>query len=121
PPKYRKNEEGEPIKYATVKGPSEIIATPVVYKNKVYTLIGQDPEHGEGVGMLSCIDPSKKGDLSGQAEWTYEGIERSISTSSIVDDLIYAADYTGLLHCIDALTGKKYWEYDTLGHIWGSP
>ena len=29
---------------------NEIIATPVIYENKVYIANGQDPEHGEGVG-----------------------------------------------------------------------
>ncbi len=24
------------------------------------------------------------------------------------------------MHCLDALTGEKYWTYDTKGHIWGS-
>ena len=33
-------------------GPSEINATPVFYKNRVYVAVGQDPEHGEGVGDL---------------------------------------------------------------------
>ena len=40
--------------------------------------------------------------------------------ASIVDDLVYIADYTGRVFCLDAKTGKKYWEHDTKGHIWGS-
>jgi len=43
---------------------NDIISTPVVYDNKVYFCTGQDPEHGEGVGILWCIDPTKRGDLS---------------------------------------------------------
>ncbi|MDG2122065.1 MAG: PQQ-binding-like beta-propeller repeat protein [Verrucomicrobiales bacterium] len=117
---YRKNEDGEWNKYAEYDGPSEIIATPVYYDGYVYVAIGQDPEHGEGVGRVSCIDPNKSGDQSGKAVWTFTGIERSISTPSIADDLLYIADYTGRLFCIDAKTGAKYWEYDTKGHIWGS-
>ena len=35
---------------------SEIIGTPVCYKNRVYVTIGQDPSHGRGLGMLTCID-----------------------------------------------------------------
>ena len=38
---------------------SDFIATPVVYENKVYIGVGQDPEHLDGVGHLWCIDPSK--------------------------------------------------------------
>lgn len=115
PPEYRK------VKYPKPDGPNEIVATPVFYDGKLYVLTGQDPEHGEGVGMLSCIDPSKRGDISGQAEWTFKGIERSMSTPAILDDLLYTCDYRGFAYCFDAKTGEKYWEYDTFGHIWGSP
>lgn len=43
---------------------NDIIATPVIYDNKVYFATGQDPEHGEGSGTLWCIDPTKRGDIS---------------------------------------------------------
>lgn len=121
PPEYRKDDSGKPRKYAEFDGPSEIIATPVFYDGLVYVPIGQDPEHGEGLGMLSAIDPSKTGDQSGKAVWTFKGIERSISTPAIKDGLIYLSDYTGRVFCIDAKTGKEYWKYDTKGHIWCSP
>ena len=45
---------------------NEIIATPVVYNDLVYLAVGQDPEHGEGPGHLWCIDPTKRGDVSGE-------------------------------------------------------
>jgi outer membrane protein assembly factor BamB len=35
---------------------SDFIATPVVYKGRVYIATGQDPEHYDGVGHLWCID-----------------------------------------------------------------
>jgi putative pyrroloquinoline-quinone binding quinoprotein len=43
---------------------NDIISTPVVYDNKVYFCTGQDPEHGEGSGILWCVDPTKRGDIS---------------------------------------------------------
>lgn len=43
---------------------NNIIATPVVYDGMVYVAVGQDPEHGEGVGHVWCIDPNKRGDVS---------------------------------------------------------
>jgi outer membrane protein assembly factor BamB len=43
---------------------NDIIGTPVVYEGLVYLAVGQDPEHGEGVGHLWCIDPTKSGDVS---------------------------------------------------------
>jgi outer membrane protein assembly factor BamB len=43
---------------------NHIIGTPVIYKERVYVAVGEDPEHGEGVGHLWCIDPTKRGDVS---------------------------------------------------------
>ena len=120
PPEYRAK-NGKPLKYATYEGPSEVIATPVFYKNRVYVPIGQDPEHGEGVGRFVCIDATKSGDISKTgALWSYKGIKRSLSTPSIADGLVYVADYSGFVHCLDAETGKPYWVFDTKSHIWGS-
>jgi outer membrane protein assembly factor BamB len=123
PPEYRTKDgtpDGEPIKYATYKGPSEIIGTTVIYKDHVYAIIGQDPEHGDGVGMISCIDASMTGDISGKAVWTYKDVGRSISTLSVVDDLVYAAEYDGDIHCLDAISGEHYWVYETGSRIWAS-
>jgi outer membrane protein assembly factor BamB len=120
PPHYRVDENGNPRKYATFKGPSEIIGTTVIHDGLVYAIIGQDPEHGDGVGRLSCIDPSKTGDQSGQAVWTYDEIGRSISTPSIADGLVFAAEYDGDIHCVDAKTGKPYWVHETGSRVWAS-
>ena len=58
-----------------------MISTPVIYDNKVYIANGQDPEHGEGVGHLYCIDATKRGDITKTGlVWHYDKIRRSIST-----------------------------------------
>jgi outer membrane protein assembly factor BamB len=127
---------------------NEIIATPVVYEGRVYIQVGQDPEHGEGVGHLWCIDPSKASptniDLSPVNDnfdpkapenknsglvWHVGGQDkdgkllwrRGLSTCAIHDGLCYIANLSGFVACFDARTGEKYWEYDTLSAIWGSP
>jgi outer membrane protein assembly factor BamB len=47
-------------KYALKTGErSDFIATPVIYKNRVYIGVGQDPEHKFGIGHLWCIDMEK--------------------------------------------------------------
>ncbi len=43
---------------------NHIIGTPVFYDGNLYTGVGEDPEHGEGVGHYYCIDPTKRGDVS---------------------------------------------------------
>ena len=119
PVEYR-TKNGQPLKYATHDGPSEIIATVVVDGDRAYMAIGQDPEHGDGVGMVSCIDLTATGDLSGKALWTNKTIGRTISTPSVVDGLIYQAEYNGNIHCLDAKTGKTLWMHATNSRIWSS-
>ena len=122
PPEY-KAKDGKPIKYPLAEGPSEVNATPVFYKNRVYVATGQDPEHGEGVGHLVCIDATKSGDITrGATLWSYKGIHRTISTVSIDPEtgLLFIGDFSGFVHCLDAETGKLYWTHDMKAHMWGS-
>lgn len=122
PPEY-KVKDGKPIKYPDAEGPSEINATPVFYKNRVYVAIGQDPEHGEGIGRLVCVDATKTGDITKTGLiWDYRGIHRSISTVSIdpATGLLFVGDFSGFVHCLDAETGKVYWTHDMKAHMWGS-
>jgi len=55
---------------------NDIIGTPVVYDGLVYVAVGQDPEHGEGIGHLWCINPTMRGDLSPQLAMRVEGDQR---------------------------------------------
>jgi outer membrane protein assembly factor BamB len=45
---------------------------------------------------------------------------RTLSTVCVVDDVVYAAELTGIVHCLDARTGEHYWQYDTKASIWGA-
>jgi outer membrane protein assembly factor BamB len=131
---------------------NNIIGTPVFIENSVVLAVGQDPEHGEGVGHLYRIDCTKTGDISpeldddgdGQGEpnpnsgqiWHYGGTDadgsvtgekdaliyrRTITTAAVHNGLVYAADLSGRLHCVDFKSGKRYWEADMLAAVWGSP
>lgn len=154
---------------------NEVIATPCIVVDKdnpekklMYIANGQDPEHGEGLGHLYCIDITKQGDVSKELEvderpkgvvgngpvniagearkgkpnpnsavvWEYEAFDldkdgkidrsehmnRTISTCVVSPSgLIYAPDFSGFLHCLDAKTGQVYWTYDMESAMWGSP
>lgn len=131
---------------------NDFIATPVVYDNKVYIGVGQDPEHVLGVGHLWCIDMTKEGDVSPEIVtdydtdpprtrpnpnsamvWHYGGAAppgsernfvfgRTLSTCAIHEDILYVAEQEGILHCLDAKTGKKYWEHELdSAQTWSSP
>ena len=123
-----------------------IMATPVVYDDKIYVGVGRNPEEGAGEGHFWCIDATKVGDISsevvtdGKVEsnknsgvvWHYGGpapqggdrdivFGRTLSTCAIHDGLLYVAELDGFLHCLDAKTGKKYWEHDLKTPTWASP
>jgi hypothetical protein len=137
--------------------------------------VGEDPEHGEGIGHLWCIDPTKRGDISTElvfnsgdpekpldhrklpshryqacieeegdfvranpnagAVWHYsevdtdgngkfsfeETMHRTCGTVAIQDGLLFVADFSGLVHCLDAKTGERHWTHDMLAASWGSP
>jgi outer membrane protein assembly factor BamB len=64
------------------------------------------------------------------AVWHYVGndpeefeqtMHRTCGTVAIKDDLLFVADFSGLLHCVDAKTGKGYWTYDMFAASWASP
>ena len=113
PPEYRVR-DGEPVKYATPRGPSEVLGTPIVHDGHVFAVIGQDPEHGEGAGNIVCVD------AEGNAVWQDPEINRSMTTMAVHDGLLFAADYSGFMYCYDAKTGERLWRHDTAAHIWGS-
>jgi len=101
---------------------NEVISTPIIYKDRVYIANGQDPEHGEGVGHLYCIDGTKRGDITQSGRvWHYGEIRRSISTGALHDGVLYYADFSGFLHALDPETGKQFWKHDLLAAIWSSP
>lgn len=76
--------------------------------------------------------PATKPNPSTGATWHYGGDEkrpfakrdfsfgRTMSTACIFDDVLYIGEIDGYVHCLDAKTGKKFWQWDTKSAIWGS-
>jgi outer membrane protein assembly factor BamB len=66
------------------------------------------------------------------AAWSYGGPDtrrwavrdytfgRTMSTACVVDGLLYVPELPGYVHCLDARTGRHYWQYDTKTSTWGS-
>ncbi len=108
---------------------NNLVSTPVIYQDRVYIGVGQDPEHGEGVGHFYAIDATKRGDISETGKiWHLseadlgdsEAFHRTISTAAIADGIVYIADLSGFLYALDADTGEHYWTYDAFAAVWGS-
>ncbi len=64
------------------------------------------------------------------AVWHYVGndpkefettMHRTCGTVAIKDNLLYVADFSGMLHCLNAKTGVAYWTHDMLAASWASP
>jgi outer membrane protein assembly factor BamB len=103
---------------------NNIIGTPVFWDGHVYVGVGEDPEHGEGIGHLWAIDASLEGDVTGKAVLWHRGGEdfhRTLSTVAIADGILYAADLSGHLYALDAKTGQLFWMHDSYAAVWGSP
>jgi outer membrane protein assembly factor BamB len=63
---------------------NDFIATPIVYENKVYIGVGQDPEHKKSVGHLWCIDITKQGDVSPElADWKTNQITPNKNSAAV--------------------------------------
>ena len=45
----------------------------------------------------------------------------TIGSVAIAKGLVIAADFEGLVHCLDAKTGRRFWSYDTKAAIWATP
>ncbi len=134
-PQQYKFKDGKPIPYwngdvrrhlgnaddGRYVGPSEIIATPVFHNSRVYVAVGQDPRHGRGRGILHCIDATGTGDITHTGKiWSYDKLDRTLSTVSVAGGLVYVADVAGAVHCLDAETGRCYWVHQTGAEVWGS-
>ena len=116
PPEYR-SKDGQPVKYGAPDGPSEINATPVFYKNRVYVATGQDLEQSDGSGHLLCADAA-----TGALIWENKSVHRSLSTASIdpATGLLFLNDFAGFVYCFEADTGQLLWSHDMKAQIWGS-
>jgi outer membrane protein assembly factor BamB len=84
--------------------------------------VGQDSRHGTGPGCFSCIDPSKEGEITESGKiWQCCDVQRSFSIAAVGEGLVFIADYTGILRCLDAGTGREYWAHDLGARVFALP
>ena len=61
-------------------------------------------------------------DLDGDGKRSFEEeMHRSISRVAVKDGLAFVTDLAGLVHCIDAKTGRGLWTYDLFANSWSTP
>lgn len=102
---------------------NNIISTPVFKDGYVYLGVGQDPEHGTGIGHFFKLDAGGKGDVTATAaKWHIGNKEfgRTMSSAAVKDGLVYIADLEGYLFCLDDKDGSLVWKEDLTAAVWGS-
>lgn len=61
-------------------------------------------------------------DLNGDGKLAYEeSMHRSTGSVTIDGGLAVVADGSGIVHCLDAKTGRVHWTHDLLAAAWGTP
>jgi outer membrane protein assembly factor BamB len=102
--------------------PAEILGMPVFHENRVYVASGGDVWWGKRKGWLKCLDATQTGVVTKTAQvWSYELSKETCCTPAVYEGLVFATDCGGVVHCVDAMTGKPYWTYKLGGEIWASP
>jgi outer membrane protein assembly factor BamB/beta-lactamase regulating signal transducer with metallopeptidase domain len=61
-------------------------------------------------------------DENGDGRHEYaETMHRAIGSVALADGLALVADLGGILHCLDARTGKAHWSHDLAASVWSTP
>lgn len=102
-------------------GPGSINCSPVVQGNLVYIGQGEENEGASTQGAVICLDASVIVKDQPKLVWQKDGIKAKFASPIIADDRLYICGDVGTLHCLDAKTGKEYWEYQYGKNTKGSP
>jgi len=66
--------------------------------------------------QFTAFDQDGDGKLSFE-----ETFHRTLAMPAIKDGLLVITDLAGMVHCLDARTGKVHWTHDTLASVWAGP
>lgn len=95
-----------PFKIAWTRslGGTIFMASPVVGNGAVYIGVGDSRNRGlSGVYALDAIN--------GNVLWHYPTVGKVAHSVSLADGLVLASSHDGVIHCIDARSGKGKWTY----------
>jgi len=80
--------------------------------------------------MVATEGDVERDNPNSAAIWHYLGndpkefettMHRTCGTVAIKNNILYLADFSGMLHCLDAKTGVAHWTHDMLAASWASP
>ncbi len=104
------------------EGPSNIFGLPVFHDGRLYVAGGGDIWWGKNESWLQCIDPNGEGDITGKnLIWSTPLGYHVMSTPAVSGDLVFIADTSRFIYCMDAKTGEIHWKHEAKGDFWASP
>lgn len=80
--------------------------------------------------MVAAEGDLERDNPNSAAVWHYVGanpkdfeetMHRTCGTVAIKNDLLFIADFSGVVHCLDSKTGTAHWTHDMLAASWASP
>ena len=98
------------------ESPSVIHGMPVFHDGRLYIAGGGDLWWGKNECWLQCLDAAK-----GEKLWSLPLEKHVMSTPAVSGELCFIADTGRILRCVNAKTGREYWQHETEGDFWGSP
>jgi hypothetical protein len=87
-------------------------ASPVVDGYRVYITHSEENLDSTLMGRVICIDGRGQGDVTKTHElWRCDGIDAGFASPLLHGGRLYVMSNSGVLHCFDAVNGKKYWQF----------
>jgi len=87
-------------------------ASPVVDGYRIYITHSEENLDSTLMGRVICIDGRGHGDVTKTHElWRCDGIDAGFASPLLHGGRLYVMSNSGVLHCFDALSGKKYWQF----------
>ncbi|MEQ1827411.1 MAG: PQQ-binding-like beta-propeller repeat protein [Pirellula sp.] len=86
--------------------------------------------HKRKQAMVAAEGDVERDNPNSAAVWHYIGndvsefestMHRTCGTVAIKNNLLFIADFSGVLHCLDAKKGNAHWTFDMLAASWASP
>ena len=80
--------------------------------------------------MIAADGDVERDNPNSAAVWHYVGndpkefettMHRTCGSVAIKNDILYIADFSGMLHCLNAKTGVAHWTHDIFASSWASP
>ena len=103
------------------RGPSNIYGMPVVLGDRLYVAGGGDWFWGKNKAWVKCLLTRGSGDTTrSNLVWSHPIGRHTMSTPTVAQGLVFAADSMRMFHCLDAATGETVWTHELDGEVWAS-